>query len=337
MTLAPVVLEPNPQQRTYRGGPQLAALRPGWPADTDAPEDWIASITPSFGAAPAGLTRMPDGRLLRDAVDADPVGWLGAKHVAGFGSDTRLLVKLLDAGERLAVHAHPDAGFARRELHSNHGKTEAWVVIGVHDSDPAVYLGFHEPVTAEQLTQWVEHQDVTSILGALHRVPVGVGDVVLVPAGTPHTLGSGVFVVEVQEPADLSIRLEQRSPQDREPLGLPVDIALQAVRRAALSKPDLAQLQTPATRGIGCSLLPQHADPYFRIDRPANTGLQAASYAVLICVAGAGALRTAKGDTELSRGRCVVVPHGAGGIEVVGSGLDVIRCRPPSAPGHARG
>jgi hypothetical protein len=42
-----------------------------------------------------------------------------------FGADTRLLVKLLAAGQRLPVHAHPHVSFAAEHLGRAHGKAEA--------------------------------------------------------------------------------------------------------------------------------------------------------------------------------------------------------------------
>ena len=71
------------------------------------PEDWIASATPRFGRGDDGLTTMPDGRYLRDVIDTDAGSWLGPEHVEYFGPDPALLVKLLDAGQRLPVHVHP--------------------------------------------------------------------------------------------------------------------------------------------------------------------------------------------------------------------------------------
>ena len=81
-----------------------------------APEDWVGSTTTSFGHDTRGSRRCADGRILRDVIDADPVGYLGPEHVARFGSNPGLLVKLLDAGERLAVHFHPGREFAREHL-----------------------------------------------------------------------------------------------------------------------------------------------------------------------------------------------------------------------------
>lgn len=51
------------------------------------------------------MTRLADGELLAEAIKRDPLSWLGATHVQRYGSNT--LLKLLDAGQRLPVHAHP--------------------------------------------------------------------------------------------------------------------------------------------------------------------------------------------------------------------------------------
>ena len=127
MTPTTVKLPPNPIRHFYRGGPAIAALRGIDVGSDHSPEEWIGSATTLFGESERGLSRMPDGGLVRDALAADPVGWLGAAHAARFGANPALLVKLLDAGERLAVHHHPDYPFAHQHLGLDFGKTEAWL------------------------------------------------------------------------------------------------------------------------------------------------------------------------------------------------------------------
>ena len=59
------------------------------------------------------MTFLPDGRLFADVIAEQPEYWLGADHVRAFGADTKVLVKLVDPGQRLFVHAHPHADWAR--------------------------------------------------------------------------------------------------------------------------------------------------------------------------------------------------------------------------------
>lgn len=137
--MQPIPLGPNTPPMFYHGGGRIDRLRET-SGHEDRPEDWIASVTTRFGMAPGGMARLPDGVLLAEAVAADPEGWLGAEHVARYGSDTGLLVKLLDVGQRLPVHVHPDRGFAAEHLASPHGKTEAWIVLEA-EPDASVHLG----------------------------------------------------------------------------------------------------------------------------------------------------------------------------------------------------
>ena len=298
-----------------------------------------------FGTAADGLTRLPDGRLLRDAIGADPVGYLGPRHVEQYGSSPALLVKLLDAGERLPVHCHPGDAFARRHLASHWGKTEAWIVI---DAAPGseVYLGFREAVADETLAGWVASQD-PAMLRALNRMPVQPGDAILVPAGIPHAIGAGVFVVELQEPTDLSVLLEWDAfPIDGRGeghLGLGFDQALRCVDRSAWQPEQLAGLRGPGTADAQrpvTAMFPPAADPYFAAEliRPAHGPVALdPRFAILVVLAGSGLLRTEHGcDIPLSGGMTALVPYAAGGSEIAGD-CEVIRCLPPNgAPPHSR-
>ena len=128
--MRPQVLPPNVLRHFYAGGARIAALR-GLELESDhMPEEWLGAINTAFGHEQRGLSRLEDGTLVRDAIAADPEGYLGAEHVSRYGADPGLLVKLLDAGQRLPVHFHPDRAFAREALGSTYGKTEAWLVVG---------------------------------------------------------------------------------------------------------------------------------------------------------------------------------------------------------------
>src|SRR5918998_499206 len=120
--------------------------------------------------------RLPGGVLLRDAAAADPVAFFGPDHAARHGGNPALLVKLLDAGQRLPVHVHPDRRFARMHLDSPVGKTEAWVIVAAEGPDATVRLGFREDVDPATLVRWVAEQDTEALLGALNEVPVAPGD-----------------------------------------------------------------------------------------------------------------------------------------------------------------
>ncbi len=334
--LQPIVLPANQPRQFYRGGASIAHLR-GVTDDRDfGPEDWVASTTTRFGQAESGLSRLPDGRWLREAVTAQPESWLGSEHVATYGDSTALLVKLLDAGQRLPVHCHPSDTFAQRHLGSRFGKTEAWIVVGTNGPNPVVYLGFRDDVAPEVVDRWVATQDSSAMLGSLNEIPVRPGDTVHVPAGTPHAIGAGVFIVELQQPTDFSVTLEwQGFLADAEGafLGMDHRTALETVNRDGFDADRLASLikHTGQQTNRSVPLLADEAAEFFLADRlHTGTGVDLdPSFGVLIVLDGAGSLRGDHGDLALERGRTVVVPHAAGAVQLEGD-LVAVHCRPPA-------
>ncbi len=331
--MQPIVLGPNTPGMFYRGHGRIDRLR-GTSGHEDRPEDWIASVTARFGTDTDGMTRLPDGALLAEMVASDPKGWLGPEHVAKYGSDTGLLVKLLDAGQRLPVHVHPDRSFAAEHLASPHGKTEAWIVL---EAEPgaAVHLGFNRDVEAAELARWARDQDVDSMLAVTNQVPVAAGDTVLCPAGTPHAISAGILVVELQEPADLSIMLEWQHfglAEQEATLGLPLEEALSCIDRRACPPERLKALHGRPLNSAAGSLLPGEADPFFvaeRVDTKVSHHLSQ-SYGVLVVTAGDGHLGTENGaSVPVSRGSTVLIPHAAGAAVLSGD-IEGVRCLPAS-------
>jgi mannose-6-phosphate isomerase len=327
--MRPLPLPPNAIPRFYRGGAAISALRGVEPSGDHVPEDWVGSMTTVFGEDELGLSRLPDGRLLRDAAKSDPVAFFGPEHVATRGSDPGLLVKLLDAGERLPVHVHPDDGFAREVLGLPYGKTEAWLVVGA-DAGATVHVGFRDEVREETLADWVREQDPETMLAALNELAVRSGDSIFVPAGVPHAIGEGVLIVELQEPSDLSVLLEWRGfarGEDGEAsLGLDWDLALRCVDRS----PHEPALLRPRESG---SLLPPEADRFFRAERVGEELRR--GFTILVVTEGEGALRSQDGERlGIGRGDTVLVPWAAGDCRLEGE-LTALACRPP-APGGDR-
>jgi mannose-6-phosphate isomerase len=336
----PVELAPNPVHQFYRGGEAIATFRGIPSTDDHAPEDWVGSTATMFGAKRAGLSALPDGRLLRAAIAADPVAYLGPAHAAQYGADPALLVKLLDAGERLPVHFHPDQAFARSRLGLVHGKTEAWLVIETRGERPTVWLGFQDDVDLDVLAGWVDRQERASMLEALNELTVGPGDCIFVPAGLPHAIGEGIFLVELQEPSDLSVLLEwtgfEVDGTRNGHLGLGFDVALESARRSALRSEELTELKRPTaaapeSRPGVRTLLSSAASSFFRAERlrPAPAVTLEAAFSILVVVDGDGRLETDGGTVTLSRGESLLVPHAAGPGELTGL-VDVIRCLPPT-------
>jgi mannose-6-phosphate isomerase len=343
--MRPLLLPPNQPPHFYRGGAAIADLR-GLPAGGErTPEDWVGSTTTRFGTTDVGLSRLPDGTPLRAAIEAQPQDYLGPAHTATYGADPGLLVKLLDAGQRLPVHYHPSRDFAARHLGCRYGKTEAWIVVGTSGAAPTVHLGFREDVDREDVDAWVHSQATDRLLAAMHPLTVRPGDSVFVPAGVPHAIGAGVFLIELQEPTDFSIMLEWEGfPLDATEghLGLGYDTALACLDRSGLGADRLADLRRNTADEYAepvVRLLPPEADEYFRAQRIRPRGDVVTldpSFAVLVTLDGQATLTTEAGDVvPIGRGDTMLIPYSAGKIEIRGT-VDLVRCLPPATSADRR-
>src|SRR5262249_50257376 len=101
-----------------------------------------------------------------------------------------LLIKFLDARDRLSVQVHPSDELARTYVPDEHGKTEAWVILAAEPKS-AVYAGLKSGVDEATLRGALARGTVED---CLHRVSVAAGDCLYIPAGAVHAIGEGVLL-----------------------------------------------------------------------------------------------------------------------------------------------
>jgi mannose-6-phosphate isomerase len=120
--------------------------------DNNFPEEWVASIVRARNSEREhmeneGLSMVytDNGNTmpLIEIIESNPVKCLGKKHYEKFGTSTAVLVKFLDAAERLTIQVHPDQSAAWDYFNSTFGKTEAWYILGgrkVNGEPPYILL-----------------------------------------------------------------------------------------------------------------------------------------------------------------------------------------------------
>ena len=300
------------------------------------PEEWIASTTTRFGQQENGLSKLPNGQLLKDAVAADPKSWLGEKHIQRFGISTEILVKLLDPDQRLPVHYHPDQRFAKEKLQLNHGKTEAWIILEA-SVGAKVGIGFKNQMAKKEVAALVSNHDSTGLLNSLEFKQVKAGDAVFVPAGVPHAIESGIFVLELQEPTDLSILLEWDGfavDGDKDGhLNLGFDTALDALQLEPLTDKQQGQIisRFESTQSISHAIFKSIADDFFRADYLTGDSRRVEpGFGVFLALAGNGLMKFSNASAiRVNIGDAIVVPHSAGELSI--ENCAGILSRPPKA------
>ncbi len=212
---------PNRVWRTYSGG----ALIDKWKktqkeVDGSFPEEWIMSTIPARGKdrpVEEGLSVVitTSGIIsLKNLISENLNLFLGERVATKFGT-TGVLIKMLDSKERLTIQVHPDKVYAKEMLKSDFGKTESWYILGgreINGEKSCIYLGFKEGVTPDIWADLFKRQDIKGMLNSLHRFEVQPGDAFIIYGGVPHAIGSGCFLMEVQEPTDYTMRVEKITP-----------------------------------------------------------------------------------------------------------------------------
>ena len=221
--LPPLRVVPAPHERVW-GGRRLGA-----PGRLPIGELWVVGGANPVAGGPFA------GRTLDELAAEHGAELVGTRAIAVRGPRFPLLVKLLDPHAWLSIQVHPDDGIARRLAGPDAvGKSEAWYVL---DAAPGATLlvGIREGVEADAVRSAIASPDGPGSL--LARYDVEPGDAILVPAGTLHAVGPGVFLYELQQPSDITYRCHDWG----RPAGLerPLHIAesLASVRPASRPEP----------------------------------------------------------------------------------------------------
>lgn len=272
----------------------------------------------------------PSGTTLKELVDADPEGMLGAEHVKKHGPVPRVLVKLIDSSERLTIQTHPDKAHAKSLFHSDYGKTECWHILGgrvIGGEAPCVYLGFKEGITRARWKALFDAQDISGMLAALHRFDIQKGETILIEGGVPHAIGAGCFLVEIQEPTDFTIRIERVTPS-----GFPVADSMchQGIGFEKMfdcfTYEGVSREEARARWFIqptGESLITYERCPYFRLDRIEAEGSvtlpPSPVFSGIYAIEGGGVIELADGRFPLEQGCQYFLPAGAPELTIRGA------------------
>ncbi|MFI3253788.1 MAG: type I phosphomannose isomerase catalytic subunit [Eubacteriales bacterium] len=341
--------------RTYQGGVCIDAFHGRTTGENgNFPEDWVGSCTratnPGREEIPEGLSRvenLPQMPLLAEILEENPENYFGKKHLEVLGKHAGMLIKLIDAQERLTIQVHPDKKFAKEILHSDYGKTESWYILDTFSVDgevPSVYFGFKPHVTKDLWADLFHRQDIPAMLDSLHKIPVKAGDSFFIPGGLPHAIGSGCFLAEIQEPTDYTMRTELTTPSGlkiHETLchqGVGVEKMLDCFHYDGLSLEETLEkwkispvMKENSTRGVVESFLDDRYTDLFsfqRITVQENLELpMTMQLSVWIVTKGQGTIQTDWESCPCQKGEFLLLPASIPSLHFQGN-LELLQCLP---------
>jgi len=136
-----------------------------------------------------------------------------------------LLIKLLDAHEKLSLQVHPPEMVA--SIVRGEPKTEFWYVAAA-DTGAELFLGFREPITRDRFEKALRNGTAAD---HIHKIRVKPGDTAFLPAGRFHGLGAGNLLIEIQQNSDTTYRVFDwnRVDDKGKPRQLHIEQALQCI------------------------------------------------------------------------------------------------------------
>ena len=112
-----------------------------------------------------------------------------------------LLIKILDAQEKLSLQVHPPENIASKL--GGEPKSEFWYVAAANP-DAEVFVGFREPITRDTFEEKLRNG---TVIDYIHKIAVQSGDAIFLPAGRVHAIGAGNLLIEIQQNSDTTYRV----------------------------------------------------------------------------------------------------------------------------------
>ena len=291
----PFKFKPLYKERIWGGRKLREVFNKDIPAGAKIGESWELADLPDDKSIIANGEMA--GQTLASAIEKFPKEITGDKQFSG---PFPLLIKILDAEDILSVQVHPDSQTCRR-MGKGRPKTECWYIISAAPG-AVIYKGLKKGVSRQAFAEAIEKGSVDEMLA---KVPVEAGQCHFLPAGTPHSIGAGLLIGEIQTPSDTTYRVFDfnRVDDTGKARELHIEEALESIHFGA-SADELAV--TTVGRLVDCE--------YFKVDKRHQAKncellLSAGKMKTLIILSGSGTIEDAeRNPVEFIVGDTLLVP-----------------------------
>ena len=276
-----------------------------------AGESWeISSVEGNLSVVSEGFLT---GNNLNELIEVYMGDLVGDLIYDRFGNEFPLLIKFIDANDKLSIQVHPDDELAAKR-HKSFGKTEMWYVIDAEEN-AEITVGFNHKISKEEYLKNLNNKTLENILNI---EKVSNGDVFFLPAGRVHAIGAGILLAEIQQTSDITYRIyDYDRPDDNGRLReLHTRQALDAIdfnyydAYKTMYQPKINDFSTLAqckyfTTNL-CHINKSIELEYFNID----------SFVILICIEGGFELKYSSGAVNVTIGETILIPAAIKNLEL---------------------
>jgi mannose-6-phosphate isomerase len=300
--LYPLKFRPIYKEKIW-GGNKLQSLLDKNSGAQNLGESWeLSGVQDDISVVSDGFLK---GNNLEELIEVYMGELVGEKNYDQFGTEFPLLIKYIDANDRLSIQVHPNDELSK-ERHGAFGKTEMWYVVHA-DEGAELISGFNRNIDPESYLIALQNDKLENLL---QFDPVKAGDVFFIPAGRVHAIGKGIVVAEIQQTSDVTYRIFDfnRVDDKGQPRELHTELALQAIdfkhyhRGQTDYKPQLNEpVELVKCNYFTTNLLDLTADlerDFSKVD----------SFVIYLCFEGAYELQWESESIRVQKGETVLVP-----------------------------
>ena len=175
---------------------------------TKSAESWeISAVEGNISVVANGFLA---GNNLQELIEVYMEDLVGSRIYKKFGIEFPVLIKFIDANDKLSIQVHPDDALAIKRNLPN-GKTEMWYVLQAEEG-ASLISGFNRKVSKNEYKKYFNIGELPEIL---NFEKVNAGDVFNIPAGRIHAIGPGILLAEIQQTSDATYRIYDWDRKDK--------------------------------------------------------------------------------------------------------------------------
>ena len=264
------------------------------------------------------------GKTLSSLVKEYGSKLLGTKYKENYFP---LLIKLIDAKDKLSIQVHPDEEYANKR-HNKHGKNEMWYVMDTY-GNAKLLIGLKENVTKEDLKKAIDNKE--NIEDMFNYFDIKKGDAFYIPSGCIHAILGNVIIAEIQTPSDVTYRLYDWNRVDKNGKSreLHIEDSFNVIKNI-----NAFSLKSSKNNKIKTNTLEINTvftNDYFTTEEYIISGdytskTNEESFEIIIVLEGDGTIESSVNSIDLKIGKTVLVPASLGDYTIKSSkGMKFLR------------
>ena len=303
------------------GGRNLSILGKELPISGNVAESWeLACHKNGTSVIANGESK---GITLKEYIDMGKHRVVGRRVSEEYLNKFPLLIKFIDANDKLSVQVHPSDDYAAVNEKGELGKNEMWYILSAEQGATLV-AGVKKGVTKESFKQAIQDNKVEE---CLNYINVKAGDCINIPDGLVHAIGKGIILAEVQQNSDTTYRVYDynRIGPDGNTRPLHVEKSLETINFSYTGDVCRNAVGLKVSAGEDVNKTIKIANKYFAIEMyETNGGVIAENadggrFCIYIVCEGNGRIVYKDGEIDIKKGETILIPADMGAYKIEGT------------------